>query len=52
MPNLALRNFRFRKLAKKGDFITQIHGFAYTANVLTIKTMEFDHVPNPGIMSP
>ena len=24
----------------------------YTANVLTIKTMDFDHVPNPGIMSP
>ena len=23
-----------------------------TANVLTIKTMDFDHVPNPGIMSP
>ena len=25
---------------------------AYTANVLTIKTMDFDHVPIPGIMSP
>ena len=24
----------------------------YTANILTIKTMDFDHVPNPGIMSP
>ena len=24
----------------------------YTANVLTIKIMDFDHVPNPGIMSP
>ena len=23
----------------------------HTANVLTIKTMDFDHVPNPGIMS-
>ena len=27
-------------------------GAAYTANVLTIKTMDFDHVPNPGIISP
>ena len=27
-------------------------GLAYTANVLTITTMDFDHVPNPGIMSP
>ena len=26
--------------------------YAHTANVLTIKTMDFDHVPNPGIMSP
>jgi hypothetical protein len=25
---------------------------SYTANVLTIKTMDFDHVPNPGIISP
>ena len=25
---------------------------SYTANVLTIKIMDFDHVPNPGIMSP
>ena len=24
----------------------------YTANVLTIEIMDFDHVPNPGIMSP
>ena len=24
----------------------------YTANVLAIKIMDFDHVPNPGIMSP
>jgi hypothetical protein len=24
---------------------------SYTANVLTIKTMDFDHVPNPGIVS-
>ena len=26
--------------------------YTYTANVLTIKIMDFDHVPNPGIMSP
>ena len=26
--------------------------FTYTANVMTIKIMDFDHVPNPGIMSP
>ena len=25
-------------------------GYDYTANVLTIKIMDFDHVPNPGIM--
>jgi hypothetical protein len=25
---------------------------AYTANVMTIKTMDFDHVPNPGIDPP
>ena len=24
----------------------------YTANVLTINSMEFDHVPNPGLISP
>ena len=26
--------------------------FTYTANVMTIKTMDFDHVPNPGIDPP
>ena len=25
---------------------------AYTANVQTIDSMEFDHVPNPGVISP
>ena len=32
------------------ELLTKIH--LYTANVLTIKIMDFDHVPNPGIMSP
>ena len=36
---------------KKSVAAIQIH-CVYTANVLTIKIMDFDHVPNPGIMSP
>ena len=45
----------------EGENLIQIHNLVnfiiennkkYTANVLTIKIMDFDHVPNPGIMSP
>ena len=34
------------------ELVSDKNVHACTANVLTIKTMDFDHVPNPGIDPP